>query len=169
MNEINQFLENQNLKNSFSKYSNSSKKLEEKKIKNEKDNINDFSDLYKLNVENENFKNESFDLNNNEENDISNLNYIKQIGSTNSSSINESNIDQNIINELNSELGKDTLLDMANIIKKNMNDEMISYDYEKIIIYIKENYKKKDLPKIAIDRAINKIPDIYFLIIRGKL
>ncbi len=58
---------------------------------------------------------------------------------------------------------------MANIIKKNMNDEMISYDYEKIIIYIKENYKKKDLPKIAIDRAINKIPDIYFLIIRGKL
>jgi hypothetical protein len=50
-----------------------------------------------------------------------------------------------------------------------MNDEMISYDYEKIIIYIKENYKKKDLPKIAIDRAINKIPDIYFLIIRGKL
>ena len=169
MNEINQFLENQNLKNSFSKYSNSSKKLEEKKIKNEKDNINDFSDLYKLNVENEIFKNESFDLNNNEENDISNLNYIKQIGSTNSSSINESNIDQNIINELNSELGKDTLLDMANIIKKNMNDEMISYDYEKIIIYIKENYKKKDLPKIAIDRAINKIPDIYFLIIRGKL
>jgi hypothetical protein len=125
--------------------------------------------LYKLNVENEIFKNESFDLNNNEENDISNLNYIKQIGSTNSSSINESNIDQNIINELNSELGKDTLLDMANIIKKNMNDEMISYDYEKIIIYIKENYKKKDLPKIAIDRAINKIPDIYFLIIRGKL
>ena len=113
--------------------------------------------MYKLNVENEIFKNESFDLNNNEENDISNLNYIKQIGSTNSSSINESNIDQNIINELNSELGKDTLLDMANIIKKNMNDEMISYDYEKIIIYIKENYKKKDLPKIAIDRAINKI------------
>ena len=47
-----------------------------------------------------------------------------------------------------------------------MNDEMNSYDYEKI--YINKNIKKKDLPKIAIDRAINKIPDIYFLTTRGN-
>jgi hypothetical protein len=47
-----------------------------------------------------------------------------------------------------------------------MNDEMNSYDYEKI--YINKIIKKKDLPKIAIDRAINRIPDIYFLIIRGN-
>ena len=47
MNEINQFLENQNLKNSYSKYSNSSKKLEEKNLKNEKD-LNDYFEQKKL-------------------------------------------------------------------------------------------------------------------------
>ncbi len=34
---------------------------------------------------------------------------------------------------------------MANIIKKNMNDEIISYDNEKF--YIKENIKKKRFTK----------------------
>ena len=58
---------------------------------------------------------------------------------------------------------------MANIIKKNMNDEMISYDYEQIIKSIRDNYIKKNLPKIAIERAIMKIPEIYFLILRKKI
>jgi hypothetical protein len=170
MNEIDQFLENQNLKNSYSKYSNSSKKLEEKNLKNEKD-INDYFE-HKNNLDYQNTKNEkndSFELSNNEENDISYFNYKKQIGSTNASSINENNIDQNVINELNSELGKDIFFDMANIIKKNMNDEMISYDYEQIVKNIRENYIKKNLPKIAIERAIMKIPEIYFLILRKKI
>jgi NIMA (never in mitosis gene a)-related kinase len=170
MNEIDQFLENQNLKNSYSKYSNSSKKLEEKNLKNEKD-INDYFE-HKNNLDYQNTKNEkndSFELSNNEENDISYFNYKKQIGSTNASSINENNIDQNVINELNSELGKDIFLDMVDIIKKNMNDEMISYDYEQIIKNIRDNYIKKNLPKIAIERAIIKIPEIYFLILRKKI
>ena len=171
MNEIDQFLENQNLKNSYSKYSNSSKKLEEKNLKNEKD-LNDYFEQKKLILDYQNTKNEkndSFELSNNEENDISYFNYKKQIGSTNASSINENNIDQNVINELNSELGKDIFFDMANIIKKNMNDEMISYDYEQIVKNIRENYIKKNLPKIAIERAIMKIPEIYFLILRKKI
>ena len=171
MNEIDQFLENQNLKNSYSKYSNSSKKLEEKNLKNEKD-LNDYFEQKKLILDYQNTnndKNDSFELSNNEENDISYFNYKKQIGSTNASSINENNIDQNVINELNSELGKDIFLDMANIIKKNMNDEMISYDYEQIIKSIRDNYIKKNLPKIAIERAIMKIPEIYFLILRKKI
>ena len=171
MNEIDQFLENQNLKNSYSKYSNSSKKLEERNLKNEKD-LNDYFEQKKLILDYQNTKNEkndSFELSNNEENDISYFNYKKQIGSTNASSINENNIDQNVINELNSELGKDIFFDMANIIKKNMNDEMISYDYEQIVKNIRENYIKKNLPKIAIERAIMKIPEIYFLILRKKI
>jgi hypothetical protein len=50
-----------------------------------------------------------------------------------------------------------------------MNDEMISYDYEQIVKNIRENYIKKNLPKIAIERAIMKIPEIYFLILRKKI
>ncbi len=46
---------------------------------------------------------------------------------------------------------------------------MIDYDYDNLTDNLREIYKKKNLSKNIIDKAINKIPDIYFLILKKRI
>ena len=79
------------------------------------------------------------------------------------------NIDNLLYEELVNDLGKDVLLDLTNLIKKLVNDNIINFDYEEINKNIKEYYEKKEVANFIIDKAISKIPDIYYLMLEGKI
>ena len=81
----------------------------------------------------------------------------------------EININDEILEDLNNDLGKEIVFDMANLIKSQINDDMTQYDYDNIVNFIKGTYDKKGLANIIIEKAINKIPDIYYLMLVEKI
>ena len=64
---------------------------------------------------------------------------------------------------------REIVFDMANLIKSQINDDMTQYDYDNIVNFIKGTYDKKGLANIIIEKAINKIPDIYYLMLVEKI
>ena len=75
----------------------------------------------------------------------------------------------NIWKEISNDFGKDLLQNICNIIIKYVNDDMLSYDYNKIVENILKELKYKNISQNLIEKAINKIPDIYFLVLCKKL
>ena len=93
-----------------------------------------------------------------------NLNNVK-----NNQKNNENNINDEMLEELNNDLGREIVFDMANLIKSQINDDMTQYDYDFVVNYIKDIYDKKGLANAIIEKAINKIPDIYYLMLVEKI
>jgi hypothetical protein len=103
-------------------------------------------------------------IGNKSKNNNLNLNNVK-----NNQKINEIKINDEMLEELNNDLGKEIVFDMANLIKSQINDDMTQYDYDFIVNYIKDIYDKKGLANVIIEKAINKIPDIYYLMLVDKI
>ena len=74
-----------------------------------------------------------------------------------------------IYDELNKEFGKELMVNISNIIKKYVNDEMLMYDFNKISENIVNELKNKKISANLIEKAIYKIPDIYFLHLSNKI
>ena len=123
---------------------------EYEKIKNEEPLNDSINKLYENILDNNN-------------NEILNLNIENEYFNE------EDSVENQIKNELEKELGIEIVNDLAKYIKKNINDEMIDYDYDNLTDNLREIYKKKNLSKNIIDKAINKIPDIYFLILKKRI
>ena len=143
-------------------------KLQSEDVKQEeiiiKNNINDFID------NNYNYDNDNNNLYHNLMNgdEISrnlNINYNNVKDDKPSSE----KIDNLLYEELVNDLGKEVLLDLSTLIKKFVNDNIINFDYEEINKNIKEYYEKKEVANFIIDKAISKIPDIYYLMLEGKI
>ena len=87
----------------------------------------------------------------------------------NNSEINEDKVDIDLYNELNDDFGKELSKSISQIIKKYVHDDMLSYDYTKLTETIYKDLSYKKVPSTTIEKAINKIPDIYYLVLRNKL
>ena len=74
-----------------------------------------------------------------------------------------------IFNETLNDFGKDLTINISNIIQKYVNDDMLTYDFNKIRDSIVKDLKNKNISANLIEKAINKIPDIYFLFLSNKL
>ena len=162
---------------------------------NDKNNMNTYSedsqdDLNEEDVNNNNklyedfFKGEVLTYNNNK--NINNFNGMKYSNSNNDnqdiiSKLNENEIyeknmeidgdkvTEDVWNDISNDFGKELTLNISNIIKKYVYDDMLSYDYNKITENIIKDLKYKNISAALIEKAINKIPDIYYLILCNKL
>ena len=143
-------------------------KLQSEDVKQEeiiiKNNIKDFID------NNYNYDND----NNNLYHDLMNGDEISRNLNINYNNVKDDKpssekIDNLLYEELVNDLGKDVLLDLSTLIKKFVNDNIINFDYEEINKNIKEYYEKKEVANFIIDKAISKIPDIYYLMLEGKI
>ncbi len=107
-------------------------------------------------------------LNENEDNKKVNLNYSPTFN-LNEETNSIEKIDNLLYDELIDELGKDVLLDLTSLIKKFVNDNILDFDYDEINKNIKKYYEQKEVNTFIIDKAISKIPDIYYLILEEKI
>ena len=87
----------------------------------------------------------------------------------NVSEINDKKVTDDICNEIFNDFGKDLTINISNIIKKYVNDDILTYDYNKITENIYKDLKNKNISQNVIENAIIKIPDIYFLVLTNKL
>ena len=87
----------------------------------------------------------------------------------NNSEINEDDVDLDLYNELSDDFGKELSKNISQIIKKYVHNDMLTYDYTKLTETIYKDLSYKKIPSSTIEKAINKIPDIYYLILRNKL
>ena len=143
-------------------------KLQSEDVKQEeiiiKNNIKDFID------NNYNYDND----NNNLYHDLMNGDEISRNLNINYNNVKDDKpssekIDNLLYEELVNDLGKEVLLDLSTLIKKFVNDNIINFDYEEINKNIKEYYEKKEVANFIIDKAISKIPDIYYLMLEEKI
>ena len=95
----------------------------------------------------------------------SNYNYNKMVNDGNK----ERNLDDIMKNEIDTELGKDMVIDFVTEVKKYVNDDIIGFDFDEIKHKLKIDYKRKKWPSSIVEKAILKIPDIYYLILKNKL
>ena len=75
----------------------------------------------------------------------------------------------NIFNDISSEFGTELSENISNIIKKYVNDDILTYDYSKITENIIKECKKNNINQNLIEKAINQIPDFYYLILCKRL
>jgi hypothetical protein len=107
-------------------------------------------------------------LNENEDNKKVNLNYSPTFNLNDETNSIEK-INNLLYDELINELGKDVLLDLTSLLKKFVNDNILDFDYDEINKNIKKYYEQKEVNTFIIDKAISKIPDIYYLILEEKI
>ena len=104
---------------------------------------------------------------NNSEDIIANLK--EDLNYENNLEINENKVIEDVWDDVLNDFGKELSENISVIIKKYVNDDMISYDYSKITENIIKDLKNKKVEENVIGKAINKIPDIYFLVLNNKL
>ena len=136
---------------------NSNNKLYEDVMKEDNNNLN-----YIENENNNNGKNTNYS-------DLLNSNLTENINYENSLEINGDKVSEDIWKDIINDFGKEISQNISKIIKKYINDDMISYDFSKITDNIVKDLKYKNISKSLIEKAINKIPDIYYLILCNKL
>ena len=129
-----------------------------------KDNNNEL--LYKDLMSQEN--NIIYNKNINNENSLytklkENLNYERDLN------INNDLVSDNIFNDISKEFGNELSENISNIIKKYVNDDILNYDYNKITENIIKECKKNNIEQNLIEKAINQIPDFYYLILCKRL
>ena len=132
-----------------------------KKNENLKDNNNILSNNKYNNIFNEH-------INEIEDNKKVNLNYSPTFNLNDETNSIEK-INNLLYDELINELGKDVLLDLTSLLKKFVNDNILDFDYDEINKNIKKYYEQKEVNTFIIDKAISKIPDIYYLILEDKI
>ena len=168
----------------FFQYLQSEKEKEQQALKNSeasyKKNIRDLNDyvdsqkmlleyeqLEKEDITEEDSKKDEDELINGDENYVASYNFNKQMNERDSNK--ERNMDDIMKSEIDHELGKDMASDFALSIKKYVNDDICYFDYDEIKSKIKNDYAKKNWPTSIVEKAIIKIPDIYYLILKNKL
>ena len=130
--------------------------------------INANKNLYEdmMNQENNIYYNE-LNNNNNENNSYSKLK--ENLNLENNIEINEEKVSDNILNDISNEFGNELSKNISHIIKKYVNDDILSYDYSKITENIIKECKKNNISQNIIEKAIKQIPDFYYLILCKKL
>ena len=83
--------------------------------------------------------------------------------------INEEFVNDNIYNNISNEFGNELSQNISNIIKKYVNDDILTYDYAKITENIIKECKKNNISQNLVEKAINQIPDFYYLILCKRL
>ena len=73
------------------------------------------------------------------------------------------------MNDIKIEFGNELPSNISNIIKKYVNDDILTYDYSKITENIIKECKKNNISQDIIEKAIKQIPDFYYLILCKKL
>ena len=152
-------------------------------------NIN-LNNLNKIDINNNSNEIELIKDNNNEllykdlmSQDNNNVIYIKNINNENSLytklkenlnyerdlNINNDLVSDNIFNDISKEFGNELSENISNIIKKYVNDDILNYDYNKITENIIKECKKNNIEQNLIEKAINQIPDFYYLILCKRL
>ena len=116
----------------------------------------------------ENNTNTGIKTNNNNSQDIF-ANLKDDLNYENNLEINENKVIEDVWDDITNEFGKEISQNISKIIQKYVNDEMLSYDYSKITENIVKDLKYKNIEENIIEKAINKIPDIYFLVLCKKL
>ena len=135
--------------------------------------INDNNKLYEdvMKEDNNNFnyiENENNNGKNNNYKDLLNSNLSENLNYENNLEINDNKVVEDIWNDIIKDFGKEITQNISKIIKKYINDDMISYDSSKINDNIVKDLKYKNISKSLIEKAINKVPDIYYLILCNK-
>ena len=87
----------------------------------------------------------------------------------NNMEINGDEVTEDVWNEISNDFGNELMQNIAKIINKYVYDDMLSYDYNKITENIIKDLKYKNISANLIEKAVNKIPDIYFLMLNNKL
>ena len=152
-------------------------------------NIN-LNNLNKIDINNNSNEIELIKDNNNEllykdlmSQDNNNVIYIKNINNENSLytklkenlnyerdlNINNDLVSDNIFNDISKEFGNELSENISNIIKKYVNDDILNYNYNKITENIIKECKKNNIEQNLIEKAINQIPDFYYLILCKRL
>ena len=83
--------------------------------------------------------------------------------------INEELVCDNILNDISNEYGKELSENISHIIKKYVNDDILTYDYSKTTENIIKECKKNNISQTIIEKAIKQIPDFYCLILKKRL
>ena len=135
---------------------NNNNKLYEDVMKEDSNNLNYIEN------ENNNGKNTNYS-------DLLNSNINENINFENNLEINGDKVSEDIWNDTIKDFGKEISENISKIIKKYINDDMITYDFSKITDNLVKDLKYKNISKSLIEKAINKIPDIYYLILCNKL
>jgi len=155
-------ISNINLKNFSNDYMNeeeinNNNKLYEDVMKGDSNNLN-----YIENENNNNGKSTNYT-------ELLNSNLSENLNYENNLEINGDKVSEDIWKDIIKDFGKDISQNISKIIKKYINDDMITYDFSKITDNIVKDLKYKNISKSLIEKAINKIPDIYYLILCNKL
>ena len=133
-----------------------------------KNNNKLFEDIMKQENNNNIYYNE---LNKNKNNnDNSNYyNKLKENYGNNNIDLDFNQVNDNIMNDIKIEFGNELPSNISNIIKKYVNDDILTYDYSKITENIIKECKKNNISQDIIEKAIKQIPDFYYLILCKKL
>ena len=115
----------------------------------------------------DNNTNNGMKINNNSQDIFANLK--EDLNYENNLEINENKVIEDVWDDIANDFGKELTQNISNIIKKYVKDDMLSYDYSKITENIVKDLKYKNIEENIIEKAINKIPDIYFLVLCNKL
>lgn len=82
---------------------------------------------------------------------------------------NEDSIDDIIKCGVENDIGKDNLIEFSNVIKNFVNDDVLESDINVIEDNIKKELEKKNILHSIIEKTIEKLPDIYYLILNNKI
>ena len=159
--------------NNMNNYSlDSQDEMNEEEINNNNKLYEDFFKGEVLNYndnKNNNFNGMKYSNNNNDNQDIISKLNGNEIYEIKNMEINGDKVTEDIWNDISNDFGKELTLNISNIIKKYVYDDMLSYDFNKITENIIKDLKYKNISASLIEKAINKIPDIYYLVLCNKL
>ena len=150
--------------NNINNFDNSNEFFNEDEIKANKNLFkdvlqqDDINNIYYNELKNNNKENESYSQLKD------NFNY-----QNNNLDINEELVCDNIFNDLSNEYGKELSQNISNIIKKYVNDDILTYDYSKTTENIIKECKKNNISQNIIEKAIKQIPDFYCMILQKRL
>ena len=83
--------------------------------------------------------------------------------------INDDKVVEDIWKEISNDFGMELSQNISKVINKYVNDDILSYDYIDITENIVKDLKYQKISDTLIEKAIIKIPEIYFLILCNKL
>ena len=158
---------NNNNNNSYSNDSHDD--INEEEINNNNKLYEDFFKGEVLTYKNENKNYNGMKKNNNKDGQDIYSNLTDNLIYENNMEINGDEVTEDVWNEISNDFGNELMQNIAKIINKYVYDDMLSYDYNKITENIIKDLKYKNISANLIEKAVNKIPDIYFLMLNNKL
>ena len=84
------------------------------------------------------------------------------------SQLNEKAMDEKLKATFTKEIGKDILCDFVKLLKQFINPDILTFDFDEITDKLKKEFKKKNVSHQIIEKVINRIPEIYYLVLKNK-